>query len=200
VQKVIKTQFASLETHCLFSYKKKYSITEYTDFTTEFFTFKMTFSLTVHAQMKCNLCPYEQYDLPYAIFMKLTHTEQYYMHSSCSEIYPNLTTVDSMDKYLIMSIRKVQLSLSWISWTHRPWQIFVENHLHEIVFRYEEIWTLHGQNLMHTLWRIFLPLCQFLQKPKAHQWHCMEILYNKFHPKWMKNIDNTGKIIISNPN
>jgi hypothetical protein len=91
--------------------------------------------------------------------------------------------VDSMDKYLFTSPRKVKLSLSWISWTHRPWQIFVENHLHETVFKYEEIWRIHGQNLMYTLQKACLPLCHFLQKLKAHPWHCMEILYNKFHQK-----------------
>lgn len=47
------------------------SETEYTDFTNAFFTFKITFSFIVHAQMKCNSCPYEEYGLPYAIFMKL---------------------------------------------------------------------------------------------------------------------------------
>lgn len=127
-------------------------------------------------------------------------TEQYYMHSSCSEIYPNMTiNVDNMDNYLFMSLRNVQLSLSWISLTHRTWQIFVENHLHETVFKYEEIYRIHGQNLMYTLWRVCLPLCHFLQKLKAHQWHCI-ILYNKFHPKRMKNIDNTGKILIPSQN
>lgn len=151
--------------------------------------------------MKCNLCPYEEYGLPYTIFMKLKHTEQHYMHSSCSEIYPNLTiNVDSMDNYLFMSLRKVQLSLSQISWTHRPWQISVENHLQETVFKYEEIWGIHEQNLMYTLRRVCLPLCHFLQKVTAHQWHYMEILYNKFQPKWMKNIDHTGKILIPSPN
>jgi len=48
-----------------------YSVTEYTDFTNAFFTFNLTFSFIVHAQMKCNLCPYEEYGLPYTIFMKL---------------------------------------------------------------------------------------------------------------------------------
>jgi hypothetical protein len=176
-----------------------YSVTEYTDFMNAFFTVKLTFSFIVHAQMKCNLCPYEKYGLPKTIFMKLKHAEQYYMHSSCSEIYPNLTiNVDSMDKYLITSLRKVQLSLSWIPWTQRPWQIFVENNLHKIIFKYEEIRRIHGQNLMYTLRTVWLPLCHFLQKLKAHQWHCMEILYNKFHPKWMKNIYN--RILIPSPN
>jgi hypothetical protein len=90
-----------------------YSVTECTDFTNAFFTSKITFSFIVEAQMKCNLCPNEEYGLPYAIFMKLEHTEQYYVHSSCSEMYPNLTiNMDSMDKYLLLSLRKVQHSLS----------------------------------------------------------------------------------------
>jgi len=140
-----------------------YSVTEYTDFTNAFFTFKITFSFIVHAQMKCILCPFEEYGLPYAIFKKLKHTEQYYIYTSCSDIYRNLTiNVDSMDKYLFMSLRKVKLSLSWISWTHRPWQIFVENHLHEIVFKYEEIRRIHGKNLMYTLQKVCLPLRHFL--------------------------------------
>jgi hypothetical protein len=93
--------------------------------------------------------------------------------------------------------------------------------------KYEEIRRIHGQNLMYTLWTVCLPLRHFLQKLRAHQWHCMEILYrvikkslctwwlycncqvyrdflitlyNKFHPKWMKNIDNTGKSLIPRPN
>jgi len=96
--------------------------------------------------------------------------------------------------------QKVKLSPSWISWTHRPWQIFVENHLYETIFKYEEIRRIYGQNLMYTLRKACLPLCHFLQKLKAHPWHCMEILCNKFHQKWMKNIDNTGKILIPSPN
>jgi len=101
---------------------------------------------------------------------------------------------------IFMSLRNVQLSPSWISLTHRTWQISVENHLHEIVFKSEEIYRIHGQNLMYTLWRVCLSLHHVLQKLKAHQWHFMEILSNKFHPKWMKNIHNTGKILIPSPN
>jgi hypothetical protein len=116
VPKIIRLNLLHLKL-TVFSVTRKmqmtYSVTEYKDFTNAFFTFKITFSFTAHTQMKCNLCPYEEYGLPCAIFMKLKHTQQYYIHSFCSEIYPNLTiNVDSMDKYLFTSPRKVKLSLS----------------------------------------------------------------------------------------